>query len=58
MFHQMLLANQIALFFKMYYLKKEKNGKVYFRQADKHRSFLQGDNILGACSQACLKYPK
>ena len=33
---KMLPANQIAGFFKMYYLKKEVNGKVYLWLADKY----------------------
>ena len=33
---KMLSANQIAGFFKMYYLKKEMNGKVYLLLADKY----------------------
>ena len=33
--------------------------EVDFWPADKHESFLQGDNIsLGVCSQACPQYPK
>ena len=55
----MLLANQIAAFFKIWYLKKEVNDKVYFYHADKRRRFLQVyTTILDMCSQACLKYPK
>ena len=42
----MLLANQIAGFFKMLYLKKEVNDEVYFWHADKHGSFLQVDSII------------
>ena len=34
-------------------------GEVDFLPADKHKSFLQDDNItLGVLSQACPKYPK
>ena len=55
----MLVAKQIAGFFKMSYLKKEVNNEVYFWHADKHGSFLQGETIiLSVCSQACPKYPK
>ena len=40
-------------------MKKEVNGEVYFWHADKHRSFLQFDNIIwGVRSHACPKYPK
>ena len=56
---KMLLTNQTAGFFKMKYLKKEVNDKVYFWYADKHRSFLQVDTIiLSVRSQAYPKYPK
>ena len=56
---KMLSANQIARFFKMYYLKKEVNDNGYFRHADKHQSFPQVDAIiLGVCNKACPKYPK
>ena len=34
----MLLANQIAGFFEMQYLKKEVNDEVYFWHADKYQS--------------------
>ena len=37
----MLLTNQIAGFFKIYYVKKEVSEEVYFWHADKKRSFLQ-----------------
>ena len=33
---KMLSANQIAGFFKMYYMKLEMNDEVYFWHADKH----------------------
>ena len=34
------------------------NDEVHFCHADKHRSFLQVDNIiLGLHSQSCPKYP-
>ena len=56
---KMLLANQIASFFKMYYFKKEVNAEVYFWHADKYWSFLQVDTIiLGVHSEACPKYLK
>ena len=42
---KMLSANQIAGFFKMYYLKEEVND-VYFWYADKHRSLLQVNTII------------
>ena len=42
----MLLANQIAGFFKMLYLKKEVNDEVYLWLADKHWSFLQVDTVI------------
>ena len=35
------------------------NGEVHFWHADKHWSFLQGDNkIVGLHSHACPNYPK
>ena len=53
---KMLSVNQIAGFFKMYYLKEEVNDEVYFWYADKHRSLLQVDTIIfGVCNQA---FPK
>ena len=45
---KLLMANQIAWFFKMLYLKKEVNEKVYLWHADKHWSFLQVDDIIYA----------
>ena len=42
----MLLANQIAGFLKILYLKKEVNDEVYFWHADKHQSFLQVDTKI------------
>ena len=52
----MLSANQIAGFFKMYYLKEEGDDEVYFWYADKHRSLLQVDTIIfGVCN---LAFPK
>ena len=42
----MLLANQIAGFFKVQYLKKEVRGQVDFLYVNKHQSFLQGDTIV------------
>ena len=54
---KMLLVNQIAGFFKMPYLKKEVDDKVYFWQ--EHRSLLQVDSItFSKHSQPCPKYPK
>ena len=51
-------ANQIAGFFKMWYLKKEMIHEVCVWHAD-HRIFLQVDTIiLSVRSQACPKYPK
>ena len=56
---KMLPANQIAVFFKMQYCKKEVNNEVYFLHADKHRGLPQGDTImLGECNQECPKYRK
>ena len=56
---KMLLANQIAGFFKLQYLKNEVNDEVYFWHVDKHLSLLLVDTIiLGVCNQACSKYPK
>ena len=43
---KMLSANQIARFFKMWYLKKEVNDIVYFWHADKHRRLVQVDTII------------
>ena len=55
----MLLANQIAVFFKMYYLKEEVNDEVYFWHANIYRCALQGESIiLGVPRQACPKYSK
>ena len=55
----MLLTNQIAGFFKMWYVKKEVHDKVYFWHADKYRSILQVDTIiLGVRNQAYPEYPK
>ena len=36
----MLLTNQIAGFFKIYYIKKEVNEEVYFWHADKNSSLI------------------
>ena len=56
---KMLSANQIAGFFKMYYLKKKVNGGVYVWHADKNRSFLRFYTIiLGVRSQTGTKYSK
>ena len=53
---KILLVNQIAGFFKMFYLKEEANNEVYFWHADKHGSFLHIDTIiLGVLSQAYQK---
>ena len=55
----MLLANQIAVFFNIQYLKKQVNDKAYFWHADKHESSLQADTIIFRVhSQACTNYPK
>ena len=43
---KMLLANQIAGFFKIQYLKKEVRGQVDFLYVNKHQRFLQGDTIV------------
>ena len=53
----MLLANQIAGFFKMQYLKKEVNHEVYFWHVDSRFSTIE-TIILSVCIQACSKYPK
>ena len=37
---EMLLANQTAGFFKMWYLKEEVNDEVYFWHAEKQQNFL------------------
>ena len=42
----MLLASQIAGFFKLWYLKSEMNDEVYFWHTDKHGSLLQVDTIM------------
>ena len=56
---KMLLANQMAAFFKMQYPKEEVNNEVYFWNADRHRSFLQFNTIiLGLRSHTYPKYPK
>ena len=56
---KMLPANQIAVFFKMQYLKKVVNDEVYFWPADKYESLLQANTImLGVCNQSCPKSPK
>ena len=53
---KMLPANQISVFFKMRYCKKEVNDEAYFLHADKHQSLLQSNTIiLGEFNQA---YPK
>ena len=55
----MLLANQIAGFFKMQYLMKEVEDEVYFWHGDKHQSLLQVHTIIsGVRIQVCPKYPK
>ena len=37
----------------------ERNDEIYFLHADKHRSLLQGDNIIFVeCNHACPKYSK
>ena len=52
----MLLANQIIGFCETSCLKKEVNDEVYFWHSEKHRSFVEVDNmILDVLSQA---YPK
>ena len=43
---KMLLANQIAGFFKIQYLKKEVRGQVDFLYVNKHQSFLKGGTIV------------
>ena len=43
---QMLLANQIAGFFKVQYIEKEVRGQVEFLYVNKHQSFLQGYAIV------------
>ena len=54
---RMLLANQIAGFFKVDYLVKETSGEINFLHADKHQCFVQGDTILcGEHFWACPKY--
>ena len=41
------------------YLNQNVKDEVEFLSADKHESFLQGDNItLGVRNQACPEYPK
>ena len=56
---RVLSADQGAAFFKMQYLKKELNDKIYFWHSDKHRSLLQVDTIvLGLYNQARPKFPK
>ena len=56
---KMRSANQIAGFFKMYYLKKEVNGKVYLWLSDKYWSLLQVNTIiLAVYNQVCPKYPR
>ena len=53
----MLLVNQITGFFKMPYLKKEVDDKVYFWH--EHRSLIQVVSItFSVQSQPCPKYPK
>ena len=53
---KMLSGNHYAGFFRMKYLRKEVNDKVYFWHASKRGSLLQVYTIiLGVCSQA---YPK
>ena len=41
----MLLASQIAEFFKVYYLKKEVSDQVEFLHVDKQENFLQVNAI-------------
>ena len=49
----MMLVNQIAGFFKTYYLKSEVNNEVYFWHGDEYWSFVQ---VLDVHSQAYPKY--
>ena len=53
----MPLANHIAAFLKVQYLKEEVRDQVDFlHDANKHQSFLQSDTIIfGECGQACSK---
>ena len=49
--------HQIAGFFKMQYLEKEKRGQVDFFHV--YQSFLQADTVVfGGHDQACPKYTK
>ena len=43
---KMFLANQIAGFFKVQYLKKKVRDQVDFLNANQHKSFLQGNTIV------------
>ena len=43
---EMMSANQIPEFFKIKYLKKGVNDKVYFWHADKNGSSLQVDTFI------------
>ena len=43
---KMLLANQIAGFFKVQYLKKKVRDQVDFLNVILHQSFLQGNTIV------------
>ena len=53
----MFLANHIAGFFKVQYLKKEVRCQVDFLYVNKHQSFLQGDAVVFACVVR-VKVPK
>ena len=55
----MVSASQIAVFFKMLYLKKKVDNEVYFWHADNLEISLQIDSItLAVRSQACPKYSR
>ena len=56
---KMLLANQIAGIFKIYYLVKEVNDEIYYWHTGKEKCFLQVNlTILDVRSQACPKCSK
>lgn len=55
----MLLANQIAVFFKVQHLKKKAEDPVYLIHVDKHQCFPQVDGtFFGGRGQAFSKSPK
>ena len=56
---KVLLANQIALFFKVQHLKKKAEDPVYLIHVDKHQFFPQVDGtFFGGRGQAFSKSPK